>query len=206
MVYTLGCLGLFLIYFFTNKNEDLDVYSAFIFWFLIWFILIFIGTLELLSHTYYRPWKINKILNSSPLVEFKRKGFVKDDENDLKGSIRGYNLFIGVLWENHEKQPSYFVQILFNPFSNDRFLRQDEYEKFEESLSEENKTFTLNSLIIINVRYKGFKKAKYECIMRDIFEAIDFLKTRKLNPISFKEWFDNVPKLEKHIESFNYDN
>ena len=202
MVYTLGWLGLFLIYFFTNENEDLNVNSGFLFWFLIWLILIFIGTLELLSHIYYRPWKINKILNSSPLVEFTRKGFVKDEESNLIGSIRGYNLFIGVLWEKHEKQPSYFSQIIFNPFSNERFLRQDEYDKFEESLLEENKTFTLNSLVILNKTNKGFKKTNYESILKDILEAIDFLKARKLEPISFKDWEDIIPKLEKHQERF----
>ena len=204
LVYTLAGIGLFILYFITTKAQDDIVLNSFIFGFVFWLLFIFFGTLELLSHTYYRPWKIRKMLNSTPFIEFKRKGFVNDKENDLKGSIRGYNLFIGILWENYQKKPSYFVQILFNPFSNERFLRQDEYEKYEESLSEENKTFTLNSIIILNERSKYLKKTKYESIMKDVFETIDFLKTRKLDPISFKEWFDNISDLEKHVETFVY--
>lgn len=205
LFYTVISFGLFIVIYFTSEETNNKVFYAFLFPFLIWLITLVLGTIELLSHTYYRPWKIKKMLNSTPFIEFKRKGFVNDDENDLKGNIRGYNLFIGILWENHQKQPLYFVQIIFNPFSNKRFLRKDEYEKFEDSLSKENKTLTLNSLIIIKDRYKGFKKTKYEVILKDIFEAIDFLRVRKLESISFRDWLDNVPNIEKHAKTFVYD-
>ena len=161
-----------------------------------------VSTFQLLYNTYYKPWKVSKLESKSPIAEFRNKGFLPDKEGGFIGRVRGYSVLVGLYWTGHQPQPKYFSQILFNPTISGRFLRQDEYQKFHEELRPKYKEITLNSVVKEYDRYRWYKKIQFDTIFGDIIKTIDFLRSRKLEPIEVNQWEAMIPELELHAESF----
>ncbi|WP_152975612.1 hypothetical protein [Lacinutrix himadriensis] len=190
-----------LFFYFSSKSpSDLERFK-----FLAIFISIFlvlIATAEYLSHTYYRPWKINKMLVSDPFLKFSKKGFTTNKiENTLIGEIEKYTILMGILWTNDLKMPVYFYQVLFNPYQRSQYIQEKEYDTYQKELKKEGQVIKLNSIVKEYNRNKLFINTSYEKMHQDIMDSIIFLKEKNLDSISFDDWEALIPEIEKYGRS-----
>lgn len=167
------------------------------------FGVLFFSTKDYIIEEYYKPFWIKKKINSSPFSNFRRKGFVMKD-NELVGNIRGYIICVGIEWSKFDKRPNFYFRVLFNPMSYGRLIRKDEYEVFNDSLTNEKAKFFIDSIYKLYDK-KRFSKHKYNNMLDDILKVIDFSKSRKLLPISMSEWEEFNLKVSKQEEAFVYD-
>lgn len=150
-------------------------------------LLVFItGSLSFLKYEVWRKYKIEKRLKFKPFSDFKIRGF-KQFDRCLIGKINGYYVHVGIQWENYQKKPDYFFRVLYNPKSLGRFMKLNEFIKFNNEL--ERDSFYVNPSCIENSFSKReLSKYQYRDILKDINKMIEFLKIKELNSIDYNKW------------------
>lgn len=157
------------------------------------------GTFDYLKHEIFRPNRIKRELNSDPFLVFRRTGF-KAVDNELRGQIENYHVNVGIEWKSYQKKPDYYFRVLYNPLSLGRHLKFEEYIKFNDI--EDNDFFVRLHLIDKSHSKKEFLKYKFNDSLKEIKRMIDYLKSKKLKPISFKEWERSYYEFSEIEESY----
>ncbi|SHH54825.1 hypothetical protein [Winogradskyella jejuensis] len=162
-----------------------NIYISLILFGIIGLFLSILDFIEYLKYEKIRPKRIEKWLDLKPFSDFKMKKFEKQNSY-YRGIINNYFVLVGIEWEDYQKNPSYYLKVLFNPYSKDKIMSFNHFIKKNDF----GNTDYFNDLQSLNKYYnkKEFSKINYIDLNREINKMIDYLVKNNFKSISLVKW------------------
>lgn len=187
--------GLVLILFLINllfelKSNNKEVIFLTIYLFL---ILTFFSVLEFVKYEVIRPKKIKSVLEESFIESIKiNKQKIK---NNYLLNIYDYDIIIEPEWERFQKKLNFNFRVLFDPLSLDRTISKEEYVSFNDA--ESHKYFFQLNCLVLSLNENQFNKLNKKSFISEIKLMTELLVSKKLNPITYKNWILSNAKMEE---------
>ena len=163
------------------------------------------GTIQFISHEFYRKWKLKRNMNSIIIKEFIKKGF-KREGNLIFGKINEYTVVLDYIWHGHDSHSTIRYRILFDPKSESQFFSERRYNELLQEFHENRRYLGLNC-IVKEWKLDVFLNPEYKEILNSIVDSIKLMKGNNLQPIEYYESETLLPEIERYsqtLQNFAY--